>query len=74
MIANLTPYRHSDKTTDVSLYDLRAQIIRYGIEAGNTLTPGKSKMVAQNGSVSSADSGAKMTSSAKARMIFPGTI
>jgi len=30
MIAKLTPYRHSDKTTNISLYYLRAQIIRDG--------------------------------------------
>jgi len=28
MLAKLTLYRHSDKVTSLSLYDLRAQIIR----------------------------------------------
>lgn len=32
MIKKLTPHRHSDKTTNVSLYYLRAQIIRDGLE------------------------------------------
>ena len=32
MINKLTPYRHSDKTTNISLYYLRAQIIRDGLE------------------------------------------
>lgn len=32
MINKLTPHRHSDKTTNVSLYYLRAQIIRDNLE------------------------------------------
>jgi len=32
MITKLKPYRHSDETTNVSLYYLRAQIIRDGLE------------------------------------------
>ena len=31
-IAKLQPYRHSDKSINVSLYYLRAQIIREGLE------------------------------------------
>ena len=32
MITKLKPYRHSDETTNVSLYYLRAQVIRDGLE------------------------------------------